>query len=118
MLGEKHWRALRLIASIQGIACWALPVQNAVGRFTETLIAAMAGHVDNFMRETAPAEMIQRRRVSDQVARVFGWKPESVRFLSGELCFVQVRGGFCRTVQFILANGLLVNIPPKKRQGF
>ena len=59
-------------------------------------------------------------RVSEEVMRIFGWKPELVESFKGSydlpgVWLVRVRIGLGRAVRFTFAHGLLLGIFPKKR---
>ena len=74
----------------------------------------MTRSVDEFKPRT---EGNEQQRAREHVKRVFGREAESVRApqlcgLSG-VCFARVGFGTSGSVQFILANGLLVGIPPQ-----
>jgi len=65
------------------------------------------------------AEGTEQQRARDHVKRVFGREPESVRppklcGLRG-VCFARVGFGTSNSVEVILADGLLIGIPPGKQ---
>jgi hypothetical protein len=77
----------------------------------------MTRSVDEFKPS---AEGTEQQRAREHVKRVFGREPASVRppTLGGlrGVCFARVQfGGGSNSVEFILADGLLIGIPPEKR---
>jgi len=75
----------------------------------------MTRSVDEFKPS---ADGIEQLRAREHVKRVFGREPESVRppklcGLRG-VCFARVGFGSSNSVEFILADGLLIGIPPGK----
>jgi hypothetical protein len=61
----------------------------------------------------------EQQRAREHVKRVFGREPESIRppklcGLQG-ICFARVGFGITNSVEFILADGLLIGIPPEKQ---
>lgn len=65
------------------------------------------------------AEGGEQQRAREHVKRVFGREPESIRppklcGLQG-VCFARVGFGATNSIEFILADGLLIGIPPKTR---
>jgi hypothetical protein len=74
----------------------------------------MAHYVNKSAFDAAVTELTEQQRVSKDVARRFGWKPEAVRVLKRGVCFVTVRGSFISPVEFLFADGLLVRVPVKK----
>jgi len=78
----------------------------------------MARCIDKALFDAAVCELTEQRRVRNDVARAFGWKPEAVRVLRRGVYLVTVRGSYSCAVEFLVAEGLLVGVPPKKRWGF
>ena len=75
----------------------------------------MTRSVDEFEPGAAGTE---QQRAREQVKRVFGREAESVRppklcGLRG-VCFAKVGFGVSNSIEFILADGLLIGIPPGK----
>ncbi len=67
----------------------------------------------------AVAQKTEQERVAQYVKRVFGCEPDPVRIpRSGYgpqgICFARVRFGVGSPVELIVANGLLLAIPPKE----
>ncbi len=75
----------------------------------------MTRKVDESTLDWKFAELNEQQRAREHVKRVFGREPESVLIAKRrrELCFVRVRFGISGPVEFILANGLLIAIPPR-----
>ncbi len=74
--------------------------------------------VDESALDWKLAELKEQQRAREHVKHVFGWEPESVRFPKSSfalrgLCFVRVRFGISSPVEFMVANGLLIAIPPE-----
>ena len=81
----------------------------------------MAIFVEQLRLDRCLARTPEQSRTWDQIRRVFGWEPQLIRFLSEDgrrqgACIVQVCSGFGGSFEFICASGLLVGIPPKRRE--
>jgi hypothetical protein len=60
----------------------------------------------------------EQRALCEQIDRIFGWRARSVKIVWGNgkegACCVEVVADFGGTFEFMFANGLLIEIPPKK----
>ncbi len=80
----------------------------------------MTRNVDESAMGWELAELKEQLRAREHIKRVFGREPESALVATSggwlrELCYVRVRFGLGSPVEFIVANGLLIAIPPKRR---
>ena len=75
----------------------------------------MARFVEPFQRKQSSPQTPEQFQIGDHARSGFGLDPTSIR-AQARLYFVGVRDGLCDSLEFICASGMLIGIPPKRRE--